>query len=214
MLVKFAEVPWEALELVRFWDLAATKKLRSGQEPDWTAGALVGVTTSRIKTVARGRWYVLDVRRLRDTPAKVEDFLWATHVFDDELCGRRVAIRVEQEGGATGLIALDQLARHRFVGVAFKGQSPQGSKTERAKPVATAAELTNVDLVEAAWNEDLLEELELFPDGQHDDQVDALSGAFEHLRQQLQLLSAGAETVLQSNTWDERSPAPAWGAIT
>jgi predicted phage terminase large subunit-like protein len=40
-----------------------------------------------------------------------------------------------------------------------------------------------VKIVKAAWNDALLNELENFPEGEHDDQVDTLSGAFNHLAQ-------------------------------
>jgi predicted phage terminase large subunit-like protein len=38
-----------------------------------------------------------------------------------------------------------------------------------------------VDLVRAGWNRDLVDELSEFPLGEHDDQVDAMSGAFREL---------------------------------
>lgn len=39
----------------------------------------------------------------------------------------------------------------------------------------------NVRLVQAEWNRDYLEELAMFPNARHDDQVDATSGAFGYL---------------------------------
>ena len=39
----------------------------------------------------------------------------------------------------------------------------------------------NVRVVRAPWNEVLIQELEQFPDGAHDDQVDGVSGAFNTL---------------------------------
>jgi len=35
-----------------------------------------------------------------------------------------------------------------------------------------------IKILQAPWNEDFLRELENFPEGRHDDIVDALSGAF------------------------------------
>jgi hypothetical protein len=49
----------------------------------------------------------------------------------------------------------------------------------------------NVKVVRAHWNLRFFEELEGFPKAAHDDQVDALSGAFN------KLLSGGAESYLQ-----------------
>jgi predicted phage terminase large subunit-like protein len=44
--------------------------------------------------------------------------------------------------------------------------------------VAAQAYHGNLLIRRAPWNDDFLEELCLFPAGPHDDQVDALSGAF------------------------------------
>jgi phage terminase large subunit-like protein len=52
------------------------------------------------------------------------------------------------------------------------------SKVDRASPVATQAEVGNVVLYRAGWNEPFLTELTEFPTGMHDDQVDAFSAAF------------------------------------
>jgi predicted phage terminase large subunit-like protein len=51
-------------------------------------------------------------------------------------------------------------------------------KVTRALPVSSQAEAGNVKILQAPWNEDFLRELENFPEGGHDDIVDALSGAF------------------------------------
>jgi len=47
--------------------------------------------------------------------------------------------------------------------------------------VSSAAERGNVRLVHGRWIGDFLDELEAFPLGSHDDQVDALSGAVTKL---------------------------------
>lgn len=51
-------------------------------------------------------------------------------------------------------------------------------KVTRALPASSQAEAGNIKLLQASWNENFLRELENFPDGSHDDMVDALSGAF------------------------------------
>ena len=53
---------------------------------------------------------------------------------------------------------------------------PTGNKLVRAQPLG-ASEAGDVTLVAGAWNDAFLDEAELFPDGAHDDQIDALSGA-------------------------------------
>jgi len=66
-------------------------------------------------------------------------------------------------------------------GYPFKGIPSKGSKPERARAVASAAEVGNVKLVRGAWNQAFLDEIAEFPNGPHDDQVDAVSGAFRQL---------------------------------
>jgi predicted phage terminase large subunit-like protein len=51
-------------------------------------------------------------------------------------------------------------------------------KVTRALPVSSQAEAGNIKILQAPWNEDFLRELEKFPEGAHDDIVDAFSGAF------------------------------------
>ena len=76
---------------------------------------------------------------------------------------------------------VDDFARRILRGFAFVPVRSTGSKEVRATPLASAAGLGNVFVVEADWNADYLDELELFPSGMHDDQVDATSGAHELL---------------------------------
>jgi len=60
------EVPAE-LEIVRYWDLAATEKTELN-DPDWTVGIKLGRDTS-------GRYYLLDLVRARANPGDVERLL-------------------------------------------------------------------------------------------------------------------------------------------
>jgi predicted phage terminase large subunit-like protein len=56
-----------------------------------------------------------------------------------------------------------------------------GDKATRLAPFAAQAEAGNVSLLQGAWNGQYLDELTAFPNGAHDDQVDATSGAFNKL---------------------------------
>src|SRR3972149_4126401 len=55
------------------------------------------------------------------------------------------------------------------------------NKETRAIPLSSQAEIGNVDMLEGDWNDDFISELEDFPNGSHDDQVDAARGAFNEL---------------------------------
>jgi predicted phage terminase large subunit-like protein len=161
----------------RYWDLAATNPKRPGAEGDWTAGALVGLSP-------QGQWFIADVRRMRGTPLDTERFIAATLEEDLNIGGwiptasaGALATRMEQEGGAGGINTVDHYRRGVFVGVDFDGDKPRGDKTERARPLSTAAEGGNVVIVRGWPTKDFLDEAELFPWSDHDDQIDAAAGA-------------------------------------
>jgi predicted phage terminase large subunit-like protein len=63
----------------------------------------------------------------------------------------------------------------------MRGHRETGSKYQRADLVAGAAERGEVKVVRGSWNREFLREVRRFPKGTHDDQVDALSGAYAEL---------------------------------
>jgi predicted phage terminase large subunit-like protein len=154
---------------VRAWDFAATPKERTN-DPDYTAGALLGRAED-------GSTVVLDVYRLRGRPQQVEAAVRQTA----ELDGRGVAVWMEQEPGSAGAAVIDHYARHVLCGYNFRSERFTGNKATRAAPLAAAAERGLVKLLVGHWNKDFLDELEVFPYGGHDDQVDAASLAFNKL---------------------------------
>ena len=162
----------EFSQRVRYWDLAATEQ-KEGVDPDWTAGVLMGV--------ADGAYQVQDVQRFRVGPAEVEERIGSQAAID----GPTVPVRIEQEPGSAGVIAMDHYARHVLQGRDFQGVRSTGSKAERARPFASAISNGLVSLrSEAPWVRDLVNEMRSFPLGTHDDQVDAMSGAMTALTQQ------------------------------
>ena len=154
---------------VRYWDLAATFP-EAGEDPDWTTGLKLGLHTN-------GSFYVADVVRFRETPQVVEAKIARTAEIDGVGC----AIRMEQEPGASGVMTIDHFARKVLLGYDFRGVRTSGAKEERANPVSAAAERRQIKLVKANWTTAFLDEIEAFPLGSHDDQVDALSGAYQEL---------------------------------
>jgi predicted phage terminase large subunit-like protein len=165
------EAPQEATS-IRFWDFAGTKanKPKSSTEPDWTAGCFL--------SEYHGVYYIEDMKRIQGTPLSVEDLVRQTA----ELDGYEVPVYIEQEPGASGVHTIDHYQRHVLKGFTCKGLRTTGSKIERARPVSSAAEAGNIKLVMGTWINTFLDEIEAFPNGSHDDQVDTVSGAFEVLR--------------------------------
>jgi predicted phage terminase large subunit-like protein len=134
-------------------------------DPDWTVGALV----SR----AGGVFFVEDIIRVRQSPAEVEALIVETAKAD----GRSVAIREEEEPGSAGKTVIAARTR-RLAGYNYRGVPSSGAKTLRWQPLAVQAEVGNVKLVTGAWNRAFRDEAALAPKGAHDDQLDAVSGAF------------------------------------
>jgi len=159
------------LSLVRAWDLAATEqKKEKANDPDYTAGVLMGRSNE-------GVYYVLDVRCERASPAGIEALVRQTA----ELDGRSVPILMEQEPGSAGVNTIDNYLRRILAGFNFRGERATGDKVTRAHPFAAMAEAGNVKIIRGAWNKPFLDEVELFPLGPHDDQVDSASRAFARL---------------------------------
>ena len=154
---------------VRFWDMAATTP-KQGSDPDYT----VGIKLSE----KDGVYYVEDVKRFRRSPQQVEQIILQTAQLD----GLAVDIYMEQEPGSSGVMEIDHYARNILKGFTFRGDKTTGSKEVRANPVSSAAEAGNIKLMDGTWVNNFLDELEAFPLGEHDDQVDALSGAFGKLQ--------------------------------
>jgi predicted phage terminase large subunit-like protein len=158
------------LKPVRYWDKAATKPKETNKDPDYTVGVKLAE--------ANGIYYVLDVKRTRAPPQEVQALIRQTAQTD----GVGVKVFMEQEPGSSGVDSIDYYTREVLKGYAFRGIKTTGSKEERAAPCSSAWDAGNFRILQAPWNTAFLDELEGFPLGGHDDQVDALSGAFEQLR--------------------------------
>jgi predicted phage terminase large subunit-like protein len=126
---------------------------------------------------ANGIYYVLDVYRIRDNPGETEKARRTITAQD----GPGVKIREEQEGGSSGKTVIFLAARDQFKGADYMGVPSSGSKQARSVPASRAAYNGLIKIKRAPWNDLLLAELEVFPDGKHDDVVDAFSGAFNEL---------------------------------
>ena len=164
------ELPVQINKSVRYWDLAATVP-RAGVDPDYTAGV-------RVDYGADGLYYIVDIKRARGTPADIEALIYQTAMLD----GGKTHIVIEQEPGASGVNTIYHYVTRVLKDFTVRGQRASGSKVERAGPVSSQTEVGNVRMLRGAWIGPFLDEVEAFPVGSHDDQVDALSGAFMVLR--------------------------------
>lgn len=170
----------ELIQVVRYWDRAATKKKEATQSkteqkennPDWTVGLLMGKTASNV-------FYILDVVRFQGSPLEVETRIRNIAKQD----GIRFMQALETDPGQAGIVEASYLTRAlaglniRMIPVA------KASKVERAIPYSAQVQAGNVKLVRGQWNDAYLTEHENFPPppSGKDDQVDGGSGALSVL---------------------------------
>jgi len=176
-------------DAVRFWDLAGAEPTKKTKDPDYTAGVLAAFH------IPTSRFYLVRACRDRLTPPKAMKFIANTMEVDDMLFDREVPIRIERPAAEGGLYTAE-VYYQKFPGRDLQFRIPKGSKPARAKPVAIAGEAGRWDVVEGPWDQDVFwDEADLFPNGDHDDQVDAWSGAAKELRDRNAVHDAAPETV-------------------
>lgn len=151
---------------IRYWDRASTMPSASNLDPDWTVGILLSCDKN-------GNYFIENVERFRGTPGVVEETIKRIAGHD----GVSVSIGIEQDPGSAGKSEGSYYLR-QLVGFNVRLRQVSKKKIDRAKPVSAQSEAGNLKIVRGLWNQEFLNELENFPDGKHDDQVDALSGAF------------------------------------
>lgn len=144
----------------RSWDLAFTEKTTS----DWTAGARMGITadgTIVIADIVSGQMEWPDAVRCIANTAKLD----GTSVRQGIEC-------VSAQVGVLQTLLRDPLLlAHTFTPIEV-----HRDKLTRALPLVARSEQGKLAIVRGSWNQKFLDELCAFPEGMHDDQVDACSG--------------------------------------
>lgn len=158
--------PHDAVARVRYWDKGYSAR------GDYTVGVLLSRT-------AAGLYYVEHVVRGRWEPHERNRVIRATAEWDRQAAGRAVRQLVEEPPGA-GHETTQQLLRE-LAGFPCEAVKPRGDKAERAEPFASQCAAGNVYWVTGPWVRDVVDELLSFPEGTHDDAVDACVGAFTAL---------------------------------
>ena len=156
---------------VRFWDLASTKKERAKDDPDYTAGALAAVTREGGLTHF---WLKNGVATQSEAPRR-NAIICSTAETD----GDRVRIGIESVAGyKDAFTTLDGiLGKSHMVHKA----EVSGDKVVRAAPLEPIIEGGRFHMMRADWNSLWISQFMHFPNGKHDDCVDACSGAYNML---------------------------------
>jgi predicted phage terminase large subunit-like protein len=163
------DAPPKGLRRVRYWDLAGSKRRRS----DFTAGC-------KSVRLPNKDIVVEDMVSQKLRPGETEALIKRTAEDD----GKDVEVWIEEERGAAGAMLVSHFARNVLPGFVVRGSSVmEGDKLTRAKPASSAAEQGRIKLRRGAWNARFLGQAQAFPDGAHDDEVDAFVGSFNRLQE-------------------------------
>jgi predicted phage terminase large subunit-like protein len=159
-------VPADVEVTVRAWDLGGTA----------TGDPSRGVLMHRRPEGTVPRWIVSDVVTVKGPPHEVEAAVKATA----ELDGQDVPVVLPQDPGQSGISQVQGYAR-LLPGWRVIPRRPIGDKVKRAGGWSSQVGALNAALVRGPWNAEFVAELHAFPDGSHDDQVDASADGFEEL---------------------------------
>lgn len=157
--------------MVRYWDLAGTEPKGRSHDPDYSAGALLCRMLDK-------RTAIVNVTRFRKSiaarDAELEDICRA----DLAAFRGRISWWIETEAGIAGTERTAAIVRRlHALGMVVHTEHPTGKKVYRAEPLASKAEAGNVVLVKGDWCDVFRAEAADFPNGKHDDQIDAAAGA-------------------------------------
>lgn len=156
-------LPIENIVWLRGWDLASTT------DGDYTAGGKIG-------RLPDGKFVIADVVRLRVGPDERDAAIKNTAGRDGTIC----KVSIPQDPGQAGKTQVLYLTR-ALQGFRVHSSPESGDKVTRAEPLAAQINVGNVMMLRGSWNDDLINEMRMFPNGTHDDQVDSLSRAFSEL---------------------------------
>lgn len=168
---EIVKAPPAQCTMVRYWDRASSEVSQSSPDPDYTVGL-------KIARDRNGVFYVIDMFRDRLSSLKVEQAI-KNITAQDTL---NTTPWLEVDPGQAGVFEKNYYAR-LLAEYNVRFNRPATNKQERSKFASAQAEAGNIKLVQAPWNDAFLSELESFPDGKHDDIVDALSGGTAALTQ-------------------------------
>lgn len=156
-------LPVGKIKWVRGWDLGATV----GGDP--TAGVKLGKCED-------GSLIIADIAHGDLGPDERDSMIRNTAALD----GKTVRISLPQDPGQAGKTQALYLTR-MLQGYTVKTSPESGDKLTRAEPFAAQVNVGNVKMLKGAWNTGLIDEMRLFPNGSHDDRIDACSRAYAEL---------------------------------
>lgn len=145
---------------VRRWDLAFS----DSDAADYLSGAKMGVDNA-------GRRYILHIKRVQGKWTQGLPMILRMAVED----GLDTEVAIEANGTQLGYAQeVKQLLPTRLV----REDKPTGNKEMRAALWGSRLEDGIIYCVRGEWNQEFFDEMDYFPNAEHDDMVDAVSGAW------------------------------------
>jgi len=160
----------------RGWDFAGSIKKTS----PYTAGVKGGLGVN-------DTLYITDCHRMRKKIYDAETEVVAVVKID----GAGVRQSMPQDPGQAGKSQVDKISR-LMTGYNYVFSPEQGSKEDRALPLAAHCNVGHIKILRAPWNKAYLAEFKTFPRGKFMDQVDATSRMFNELLKMPRLMTGGA----------------------
>ena len=153
--------PPDYLEYYAAIDFAITKKTKS----DYTVIAIAGVDDEgilHIVDIRRGRWDGYEI---------IENMFWVQEKYAPNLF---IAEKGQIKHTLDAFLNAEMMKRGQFINL--HAVTPKVDKEQRAKPLQARMRAGGVRFnFEKKWYPELLDEMLVFPRGQHDDIVDALA---------------------------------------
>lgn len=149
--------------IVRYWDLAFSDV----QGSDYVAGVKMGADR-------QGNRYILHVKRIQGRWTNSAPVIMRFADTDGVECQQIIEANGTQLGYA-------QEMKERIPGRTILEGRPEGNKEMRAAIWGTRLEDGIIFCVRGPWNVELFDCMDFFPNGEHDDIVDGVSGAWAGL---------------------------------
>jgi len=176
--------PFPVVATVRFWDKGASEVSVKYPNPDWTRGVRVSLCEGMrlwIDDVVSTRSRGVDVLGIMRATAELDTVLVTVGTWQDS--GGAGATDVNVSAAALAGFPLEVIGSHTSDTTGISG-THKSSAAKRAFASAWAPWVKRGDVYVKRgqpWTNDLLAELDGFPDARFDDIVDAISGAFQVL---------------------------------
>lgn len=162
-------MPNDIVKQCRGWDLAATKPTTTNPDPDSTSGVKLAIRKN-------GDIIVVDRKNKKITSDEVKNLVKNTAISDGVDC----KIRIPQDPGQAGK---DQAKSYTKLlsGYNITTAPVSGDKQVRSRSLSAQWHAGNVYILKGDWNDSYLSEMNSFPVGPHDDDVDSSNEAFLEL---------------------------------